>query len=143
MLNKITLLINTTVFALNVRSVAFQIQGMVQKQEENCIRLVRLPVCLQGFPVPLYVLKRCRSGNTKKKSQQCFLLHTKSAPEMRKVKKNSSMITGICDLLNKSLNVQLSLTEQDQRTLNLMLPVLQLPPISKVEIHLCIMTLRQ
>ena len=53
------------------------------------------------------------------------------------------MITGICDLLNKSLNVQLSLTEQDQRTLNLMLPVLQLPPISKVEIHLCIRTFRQ
>ena len=60
---------------------------------------------------------------------------------MRKVEKNSNMITWICDLLNQSLNVQLSLTEQDQRTLNLMLPVLQLPPISKVEIHLCIMTL--
>ena len=104
---------------------------MIKKQFKTAFGYFWLPECLQGFPVPLYALKHCRSGNTKKKIHQCFPLHTQSAPEMRRRKKNSNMITWICDLLNKSLNVQLSLTDKDQLALNLMLPCLRSAPTSQ------------
>ena len=67
-----TLLINTTVFALNVRSVAFQIQGMIKKQFKNRIWLFLVTWVFARFSCTAVRAKALQIGKHEKKEPAMF-----------------------------------------------------------------------